>query len=181
MSKRNHLKEYINQKMEAITLSILVVGVGIAKHIQWARFADCRGIEHSKALKFENNKNVFNATLAWIYEICKNEGFKKVVMGMEPTEHYWKAFANFLLKQERIKMVLVNPYHTKKTKKLDDNSQPQSDKKDSLTIARLVKDGRYFETYFPIILRRIKSAYNDEELHKQAEKISNQYNYRCPG
>lgn len=110
---------------------------------------DCRGIEHNKALKFENNRNGFNTILTRIYEICKNEDFNKIIVGMEPTGHYWKAFANFLLKQAKITVVLVNPYHTKKAKELDDNSQTKSDKKDALTIARLVKDGRYFETYLP--------------------------------
>lgn len=149
MSKRNHLKERLNEKLEAVTFKTLIVGVDIAKHNQWARFVDCRGIEHNKALKFENNRNGFNAILARIYEICKQEDFNKVIVGMEPTGHYWKAFANFLLKQAKITVVLVNPYHTKKAKELDDNSQTKSDKKDALTIARLVKDGRYFETYLP--------------------------------
>lgn len=149
MSKRNHLKERQNQRLEAITFSTLVVGVDIAKHAQWARFVDCRGIEHNKALRFENNKNGFAAILTRIAEICKGEGFEKVVVGMEPTGHYWKAFANFLLKQAGITVVLVNPYHTKKAKELDDNSQTKSDKKDAMTIAKLVKDGRYFETYLP--------------------------------
>lgn len=145
MKKKNHS----NEKLEAITCKTLIVGVDIAKHNQWARFVDCRGIEHDKALKFENNRNGFNAILTRIYEICKKEDFNKVIVGMEPTGHYWKAFANFLLKQARITVVLVNPYHTKKAKELDDNSQTKSDKKDALTIARLVKDGRYFETYLP--------------------------------
>ena len=83
--------------------------------------------------------------------VCGNsrKDFNNVIVGMEPTGHYWKAFANFLLKQAKITVVLVNPYHTKKAKELDDNSQTKSDKKDALTIARLVKDGRYFETYLP--------------------------------
>ena len=68
---------------------------------------------------------------------------------MEPTGHYWKAFANWLEKQDGIKVVLVNPYATKQAKELDDNSQTKSDKKDALTIAKLVKDGRYFELYLP--------------------------------
>lgn len=68
---------------------------------------------------------------------------------MEPTGHYWKAFANWLEKQDGIKAVLVNPYATKQAKELDDNSQTKSDKKDALTIAKLVKDGRYFELYLP--------------------------------
>lgn len=67
---------------------------------------------------------------------------------MEPTGHYWKAFANYLIKN-KICVVLVNPYHTKKSKELDDNSQTKSDIKDELTIAKLVKDSRYFETYLP--------------------------------
>ncbi len=149
MSKRNHLKERLNEKLEAVTFKTLIVGVDIAKHNQWARFVDCRGIEHNKALKFENNRNGFNTILTRICEICKQEDFNKVIVGMEPTGHYWKAFANFLLKQAKITVVLVNPYHTKKAKELDDNSQTKSDKKDALTIARLVKDGRYFETYLP--------------------------------
>lgn len=145
MRKQNHS----NEKLEAVTFKTLVVGVDIAKHTQWARFVDCRGIEHNKAIKFENNKNGFNSILARISQICNEEDFNNVIVGMEPTGHYWKAFANFLMKQAGITVVLVNPYHTKKAKELDDNSQTKSDKKDALTIARLVKDGRYFETYLP--------------------------------
>jgi len=46
-------------------------------------------------------------------------------------------------------VVIVNPYHTKKAKELDDNSQIRNDKKDALTIAKLVRDGRYSEVYMP--------------------------------
>ena len=148
MSKRNHLKEHLNAKLKAITFSTLVVGIDIAKKNQWARFVDCRGIEHGKALKFENNKNGFEKILTVISELCKKDGFSNVVIGMEPTGHYWKPLANYLLKK-KITVVLVNPYHTKKSKELDDNSQTKSDIKDALTIAKLVKDGRYFETYLP--------------------------------
>ena len=148
MNKKNHLKERLNAKLEAITFTTLIVGVDIAKKNQWARFVDCRGIEHGKALKFENNKNGFEKILTKISDICNNEGFSKVIIGMEPTGHYWKAFANYLIKHNKC-VVLVNPYHTKQSKELDDNSQTKSDIKDALTIARLVKDGRYFETYLP--------------------------------
>ena len=144
MKKQNHS----NQKLEAVTYTTLIVGVDIAKHLQWARFVDCRGIEKDKAIKFENNKDGFEAILARIQRICKDSGFHKVMVGMEPTGHYWKNFANWLMKQG-ITVILVNPYHTKKSKELDDNSQTKSDIKDALTIARLVKDGRYFETYLP--------------------------------
>lgn len=137
------------QKVIAITTDTLVVGVDIAKNYQWARFVDFRGIEHDRALRFKNSKGGFETILAKIREICKKENFTKAVVGMEPTGHYWKAFANWLGKQAGIKVVLVNPYATKQAKELDDNSQTKSDKKDALTIAKLVKDGRYFELYLP--------------------------------
>lgn len=137
------------QKVIAITTDTLVVGVDIAKNYQWARFVDFRGIEQDHALKFKNSKGGFETILAKIREICKKGNFTKTVIGMEPTGHYWKAFANWLGKQAGIKVVLVNPYATKQAKELDDNSQTKSDKKDALTIAKLVKDGRYFELYLP--------------------------------
>ena len=137
------------RKQLAITDDTLVVGVDIAKNYQWARFVDFRGLEHDHALKFKNRKDGFEAILTKIRSICKQEGFKKVVVGMEPTGHYWKAFANWLEKQTDITVVLVNPYATKQAKELDDNSQTKSDKKDALTIAKLVAQGRYFELYLP--------------------------------
>ena len=137
------------QKVIAITTDTLVVGVDIAKNYQWARFVDFRGIEHGRALKFKNSKGGFETILARIREICRKENFAKAVVGMEPAGHYWKAFANWLEKQDGIKAVLVNPYATKQAEELDDNSQTKSDKKDALTIAKLIKDGRYFELYLP--------------------------------
>lgn len=137
------------RKQLAITDDTLVVGVDIAKNYQWARFVDFRGIEHNHALKFKNRKAGFEEILSKIGIICKQEGFKKVFVGMEPTGHYWKAFANWLEKQTNITVVLVNPYATKQAKELDDNSQTKSDRKDALTIAKLVAQGRYFELYLP--------------------------------
>ncbi|WP_241422431.1 IS110 family transposase [Candidatus Contubernalis alkaliaceticus] len=67
---------------------------------------------------------------------------------MEPTGHYWKTLANYLIFRQ-IRVVMVNPYHTKRAKELDDNSPTKSDKKDALTIARLIRDGRYYEVYMP--------------------------------
>ena len=142
-------KSQLNQKIEAVTLRTLVVGIDIAKVGQWARFVDCRGVECGKALYFSNDRDGFERILSKIRQIIKENSFEDAVVGMEPTGHYWKALANFLMKQEQIRVVLVNPYHTKKAKELDDNSQTKSDKKDALTIARLVKDGRYSDTYLP--------------------------------
>jgi len=64
-----------------------------------------------------------------------------VIVGMEPTGHYWKPLASYLLKN-KVNVIIVNPYHTKRAKELDDNSQTKSDKKDALTmLPLLVREG----------------------------------------
>ena len=142
------MKNNNSYKLEAITPSTLIVGIDIAKKIQWARFTDYRGLELGKAIKFQNDKIGFESILASIQGVCKLKGLDKVVIGMEPTGHYWKPLANYLI-LNGITVVMVNPYHTKRAKELDDNSPTKSDKKDAITIARLVRDGRYYEVYMP--------------------------------
>ena len=137
-----------NRKLEAITYKTIVVGIDIAKSRQWARFVDYRGMEIGKAVSFNNDREGFEYIVSEIRTKIKMFDAEKVFVGMEPTGHYWKPLANYLMKQN-ITVVLVNPYHTKKAKELDDNSQTKSDKKDALTIAKLVKDGRYYDTYMP--------------------------------
>jgi transposase len=81
-------------------------------------------------------------------EIKKKQSMEKVIVGMEPTGHYWFNLAHFL-KENEIKFVAVNPLHVKKSKELDDNSPTKNDVKDARVIAQLVKDGRYAEPTIP--------------------------------
>ena len=142
----------LNQRLMEITSTTMIVGIDIAKQVQWARFTNCRGIEIGKAIWFENDRAGFESIVARIELLRNNKAlrspFDKVMIGMEPTGHYWKPLTHYLIKAG-YRVVGVNPYHTKKAKELDDNSPTKSDRKDALTIARLVKDGRYFDPYIP--------------------------------
>jgi len=177
--KRNRL----NEKLEAITAETLVVGVDIAKRKQWARFVNFRGAEMSKAVGFENTANGFDSIITQIEELFNTHSFEDIIVGMEPTGHYWKPLANYLT-ERGITVVCVNPYHTKKAKELDDNSQTKSDKKDALTIAKLVKDGRY---YHPKMLDGVYAELrilgstrqglikNSNKLHNQITAVIDEY------
>jgi len=146
------MKKGINEKIDEITAVTLIVGVDVSKSVQWARFVDYRGKEVGKAVSFKNESQGFERLISKINEIMANkvlrQPLERVIIGMEPTGHYWKTLANYLIKSGYA-VVGVNPYHTKKAKELDDNSQTTHDKKDALTIARLIKDGRYFDPYLP--------------------------------
>ena len=146
------MKNRTNQRIEEVTPDTLIVGIDVAKETQWARFVDYRGVEHGKTVSFKNNRKGYEHIVNKIHEIIKLKTLRypidSIIIGMEPTGHYWKPLANYLI-NKGYRVVCVNPYHTKKSKELDDNSPTASDKKDAITIARLVKDGRYFDPYLP--------------------------------
>ncbi|USK31211.1 IS110 family transposase (plasmid) [Bacillus sp. CMF21] len=137
-----------NHKISQITSETLIVGVDIAKHNHVARAQDFRGLELGKTCFFENTKEGFQSFLDWIDQLVKGCKLNQVIVGMEPTGHYWLNLAH-LLKENDIKFVSVNPLHVKRSKELDDNSPTKNDVKDAKVIAQLVKDGRYAEPTIP--------------------------------
>ena len=52
-----------NSKIECITSKTLIVGIDIAKKVQWAKFTDFRGLEVSKHLEFKNNLSGFKSII----------------------------------------------------------------------------------------------------------------------
>lgn len=149
-----------NSKIRSITESTLIIGVDIAKHVQYARAFDYRGIELGKIKSFENTAEGFLMFQQWAKAIATENNKNSLIVGMEPTGHYWFNLAYFL-KDMDIRVVLVNPSHVKKSKELDDNSQTKNDRKDAKTIAKLVIDGRYSVPYVPEgIYSEIRTAMN---------------------
>lgn len=137
-----------NDKLKLITKGLLIIGVDIAKNTHWAQPALYNGIFPNKPFSFNNNRIGFESLLAKIKDLMHANSCSNVIVGLEPTGHYWKALAYFLAQKE-ITVVFVNPYHVKQSKELDDNTQTKSDRKDAGVIARLVRDGRFSNIYFP--------------------------------
>jgi transposase len=80
-------------------------------------------------------------------------GKTEVIVGVEPTGHYWLNLAYFL-EEKGISLVMTNPMHVERSKELDDNLPTKRDAKDALVIAQLVKDGRFS---YPRILNGIEA------------------------
>lgn len=135
-------------KICQVTEQTIVVGVDIASETHYARAFDWRGIELGKVFIFGNSAEGFHNFLSWISEISDRTGKKEVLIGAEPTGHYWFSLGVYL-RDNGHKMVLVNPYHVKQSKELDDNHPSKTDRKDPKTISKLVIDGRYIEPYIP--------------------------------
>ncbi|MCX7748155.1 MAG: IS110 family transposase [Clostridia bacterium] len=169
------MKRTQNEKILQINFETLVVGIDIGKDTHYARAFDCRGIELSKLLRFSNTNQGYEALENWIQGIMKENGKAEAIVGFEPTGHYWFTLGDHLLRK-RHRLGIVNPFHVKCTRELDDNSQTKNDKKDPKTIAMLVKDGRFRDVYIPEdVYQELREAVSERErLVEQLIGLSNQ-------
>lgn len=138
-----------NKKIEQVSESTISVGVDIGSEMNFARAFDWRGIELTKKVfRFGNDQEGFTAFLEWMNDVLRKTAKSEFIVGCEPTGHYWFTLARYL-KEHGIRLVIVNPYHVKQMKELDDNSPKKTDLKDPKTIAKLVVEGRFSEPYIP--------------------------------
>ncbi|WP_018759197.1 IS110 family transposase [Paenibacillus terrigena] len=136
-----------NQLIENITVHHLVIGVDIAQEIHVARAVSFRGIALGSPLKFGNHHEGFKLFKRWIEDLLETYSLSRIIVGMEPTGHYWFSLARWLVDQS-IEVVLVNPHLVKKNKENRDNTPSKSDHKDALVIADMVKNGYYSPVRF---------------------------------
>lgn len=131
-----------NQRINQITENTLVIGIDIAKHNHYACAVDERGRELKKSFVIRQSLHGFESFFATLLKLMDTHDKKDVVVGFEPTGHYWMNLAAFLTNRE-IPFVLVNPLHVKQTKELDDNLQSKNDLKDARVIAKMIPQGYY--------------------------------------
>jgi transposase len=137
-----------NQRITRITEKTLVVGADIAKKIHVARAVDFRGIELGRDCVFHNNHEGLMKLASWMKDLSRVHAKTDIMFGIEPTGHYWFPLAAFL-KEQGIRVVVVNPHHVNRSKDIEDNSQTKSDYKDAKVIADLIRNGKYSEPNLP--------------------------------
>lgn len=167
-----------NEKIMSITEKTLVIGIDIAKDVQYARAFDYRSIELSKVQPLENTSYRFKVFEEWAKLVAKENQKNTIIVGLESIGHQWFNLGRFL-RNLGMKLVLVNPFHVKRSKELDDNSQTKNDLKDPKTIAKLVTDGRYSEPHIPEgIYSDLSRAMNmKESLSKNLNIIKNKVDH----
>ncbi|MGG3841329.1 IS110 family transposase, partial [Paenibacillus thiaminolyticus] len=73
-------KMKMNQRIEQITESTLMVGADIAKDLHVARAIDFRAIEIGNECVFSNNNTGFEALLLWMKELQAIIGKTKAIL-----------------------------------------------------------------------------------------------------
>ena len=138
-----------DDRISFISDDMLILGCDIGSETHYARAIDTRGRELSKKpFSFANNAEGFQNARDWAVDIAARHDKKQIVLGLEPTGHYWFCLTVWMI-SNGISVVQVNPYAVKQTKEVEDNSQNKDDRKDPKLIANLVKDGNYGMPYLP--------------------------------
>lgn len=149
-----------NEKLSFISDDMLILGCDIGSETHYVRAIDTRGRELSKsAFAFSNSLEGFQSVKEWALQLAALHNKSQIVMGLEPTGHYWFCLATWMI-SNGISVVQVNPYAVKQTKEIEDNSQLKDDTKDPKLIANLVKDGNFGMPYLP------------EELYADLRRLS---------
>ena len=138
-----------NEKLFFISDDMLILGCDVGSETHYMRAIDTRGRELSKSTySFNNDHEGFQSAKEWAVKIAAEHDKSQIVLGLEPTGHYWFCLATWMI-ANGISVVQVNPYAVKQTKEVEDNSQPKDDRKDPKLIANLVKDGNFGMPYLP--------------------------------
>ena len=93
------MKYIQNEKIRQVSADTLVIGVDIASEIHYARAFDWRGMELSRTFRFDNDQEGFTRFTRWVQELQKQACKDAVLVGAEPTGHYWFCLAHHLQQQ----------------------------------------------------------------------------------
>lgn len=124
------------QKVTKINHQTLIAAVDIGKNIQYGYFRAPNGND-TETFRFFNTRKGFTTFWEKLCRFKKQEGLEDAVIGFESTGSYAEPFSNFLRKKP-VKLVQVNPVHTKRIKELTGNSPNKTDKKDPRVIADVI-------------------------------------------
>lgn len=168
------MKKAETVKVKIVKEGTLIVAVDIGMEVNQGYCTTLEG-ESTKPLKFDNTRSGFDTF--WEMVVASKARFKcnDVIVGYESTGPYGEPFVYYLVKKE-IKLVQVNPMHTKRVKEISDNSPLKTDDKDPRVIADILKLGRALSVVIPegdaAYLRRLN---NSRERHvKERTALLNQ-------
>ena len=166
-----------NGRIEALKDTWMIVGVDVGSQKHFARAFTNRKVELTrKAFEFRNSAEGFQEFSGWIGKMMALHQKDHVMVGMEPTGHYWVNLGRYV-RTHGMMLSHVNPAHVKKSKELDDTNPSKNDKKDPKTIAGLVNDGRYALPYMPEgIFAEIRTLNNmRDQAVEEATRAKNRY------
>jgi transposase len=157
--KSSRIKPQISRNGNGKTL-IVAVDIGKVMNTGYYRYPNGKDI---KPFEFFNDGRGFDTFWDRICRAVEAGGDKveEVVVGFESTGPYAEPLVHYLRKRN-VKLVQVNPMHTKRIKEIEGNSPNKTDRKDPKVIADIIELGHALSLVVPedcaAELRRLTQA-----------------------
>jgi transposase len=148
------------QKIGNINEKTLVVALDIGKRVHYGYLRTPNG-KDVKPFPIYNFRKSFEEFWARVVEFKGQQDLKDIVIGFESTGPYAEPLFHYLTNKP-VKLVQINPMHSKRLKELTGNSPNKTDKKDPRVIADVICLGHALTVVIPegaaAQLRRLTQA-----------------------
>lgn len=155
MAKRNYNKQL--ERRERIKEKTLVVGMDIGSEFNAMALMDKGGEIKERYSKVYNSRRGFDYFKDIIEGMKERGGYEEVLIGMEPTGHYWRKIA-FFGKEQGYEVRFIRTTALKHQRELDESSSAKTDIRDAVTIGNITREGKYIDTVIEEgVLRQLRT------------------------
>jgi len=95
--------------------------------------------------EFPNDRAGYDFFRNRLAQLQQRHGAPTVLVGMEPTNYFWKLLAGYL-NEHALAYRLINPYTVRKHREGNQIDRSKDDHRDAFTIADILRSGHYTET-----------------------------------
>ena len=135
------------KKQRIVNDKTLIVAIDIGKGTDMG-YCRCPSGKDIRPFEFTNNFEGFRKLWDRICWEKTSNHLEEVVVGFESTGAYGEPLVHYL-RQKPVKLVQVNPLHTKRMKELQGNSPEKTDRKDPKVIADIISLGHALSVVIP--------------------------------
>jgi transposase len=148
------------KKVKVINKKTMIAALDIGKRVHYAYFRSPSG-KDIKPFPFYNFRKSFDTFWIKLCQFKKENNLEEIVVGFESSGPYAEPLFHYLRKKP-VKLVQINPMHSKRVKELTGNSPNKTDKKDPRVIADVISLGHALTLVVPqgpaAQLRRLTQA-----------------------
>jgi transposase len=148
------MSKNLAEKLGDIKPGTLFAGVDLAKDRNVTVVINQQGKRLTR-FHFPNDKDGYEYHRRRLEKLREQQQAPAVMVGMEPTNYFWKLLAGDLEGHEQFPYRLVNAYTVKKHREGDQIDRAKDDPRDGFTIADLLRTGKFTQTQL------LKGAYAD--------------------
>ena len=166
------------RKLRIVNAKTLIVAIDIGKETNTG-YCRCPSGKDIKPFEFSNNIEGFKKLWDRICWTKMSHHLGDVVVGFESTGPYGEPLVHYL-KEKPVKLVQINPMHTKRMKELQGNSPGKTDRKDPKVMADIIGLGHALSVVIPegaaaelrrLTLARERSIQRRTALYNQLQDL----------